>query len=175
MVPQPPSSISLLWRGILRGSQWMSAALWACKICTMGCRGSAAPAHGTPPPPSLSPVAAELFLTHILTALFPSCNLLLHSSFSALFFKTLRQRHNCCRQDWPRPAASPSWSWLLYWMGRSFWQGLNKTTPVVPSLLKLCHLKQIEERKHLNGLGITVIPNATNINWIHSTQRISSN
>lgn len=109
---------------------------------TMGWGGISAPAPKTPPPPpSLSCTAAEVFLSHILTPLFPDCNFLLHRSFSP---PSLRH--------YPRSTTVANGHQQIH-LGAGcstgqegiFWQCLSKIIPVVPSLLKLCHLSQIEE------------------------------
>jgi len=74
-----------LWSSM--GCRWRSVPLWTSMGCSgttcltmvlsTGCRGICAPAPGGPPPPppsSLILVPAELFLSHVLTPLFSSCN-----------------------------------------------------------------------------------------------------
>lgn len=86
------------------------------------------------------------------------------------FFKTWPQKHHCCQ--WPSADPSRTKSWLLHWTGRNLMAVPQQNYPCIAFTTKTLPLKP-NRRKQLNGLGIIVIPNGTNINKIYITQRIS--
>jgi len=99
---QLPSGIHLLQRGVpSTGYRWISAPPWTSVDCrettslamvfVTSCKGrlSAPTFQVPPPPPSLTLVSAELFLSHSLT---PLSRLPLHCSFFLPFLNMLSQR-----------------------------------------------------------------------------------